>query len=80
LIDWVTDSARASSGARGSGAENGGEEGDEKLTVQWGSGGGATGWEEMKKPWRVRDRERVMREESVPWVMKGLKSRPKGED
>lgn len=59
------------------GKVNGGEDGEEegKAAVQWGRGGNA-GWEEMKKPWRLRDKERVGREQDVPWVMRGLKSRP----
>jgi hypothetical protein len=83
LIDWVTDSARLSSDGRSARTRkaNGGEnceDGEEKATVQWGRGGGV-GWEEMKKPWRLRDRERVGREKDVPWVMKGLKSRPQAD-
>jgi len=79
LIDWVTDSARVSGYGRSSRARkaNGGEDAEEegKPAVQWGRGAGV-GWEEMKKPWRLRDKERVGREKDVPWVMKGLKSRP----
>jgi hypothetical protein len=82
LIDWVTDSARVSSNGRSlrtRKADGSNYEGDgEKTTVQWGRGGGV-GWEEMKKPWRLRDRERVGREKDVPWVMKGLKSRPQAD-
>jgi hypothetical protein len=86
LIDWVTDSARVSSGARSlrtgktRGTGGGGFEGEdeEKTTVQWGRGG-AVGWEEMKKPWRLRDKEQARRQKDVPWVMRGLKSRPQAD-
>jgi hypothetical protein len=71
LVDWVTDSTRTIGPAGKAG------KGEDESKVQWGRGGGA-GFDE-NKPWRLREKERMERENEVPAVMRGLRSLKKDE-